>query len=178
MDPEFLNTAQRRAQTTMTLLKNHDRHHLEQFLDGVAANEPPQYELINGKVTPPFAEVSLNESATSFDLGNVKTDDGRVVHVAYRIVKTTPRKEVSEALKYDDENPLTVPIPVAVANEHVDAWMAKYEAIARHMKAINEKRNYVFQMLKQKPYVVLQWKPGVGIGPIDTEVVLHLQIMI
>jgi hypothetical protein len=50
--------------------------HLDTFLNGVTADEPPTYKHFNDATYPPLAQVTVKEEATSFDLGNVLFPEG------------------------------------------------------------------------------------------------------
>ena len=71
-----LNKPQKRALILRDQLRYLEPAHLDIFLNGVTADEPPTYQHFNSATYPPLAQVTIKEEATSFDLGNVQSVDG------------------------------------------------------------------------------------------------------
>lgn len=68
-----LNKPQKRALILRDQLRYLEPAHLDIFLNGVTADEPPTYQHFNSATYPPLAQVTIKEEATSFDLGNLQS---------------------------------------------------------------------------------------------------------
>jgi len=163
MADHSISKADQRVQRLKGLLENRERRHLVGFLHGVDPEEIPQYELVNGVITPPFTEVSLKDSAFSFDFGNVRFLNGDISHVVVSIAEDKPTYDVYAPLPHDWGNERTVPIPHAVVEELYASWVSKFEAVEELRKKINKQRNFARDMLGSEPYSVVHGKEGLKI---------------
>ncbi|KAH9872581.1 hypothetical protein J1614_004974 [Plenodomus biglobosus] len=83
-----LNTPQKRALILRDQLRWLEPHHLDTFIEGLANPEPPHYKKTNSITKPDLVLVTLKESASRFDLGNVifPEEDSIVLH-AYLVLE-------------------------------------------------------------------------------------------
>jgi hypothetical protein len=147
-----LNRAQKRIFIIRDLLKFLDPLHLDTLLEGVADPEPPNYRIINGKVSPPLTEITLKEAATQIDLGNVRFREGtrsviRRVHLFVEDGNCEMRE--SEALPEKDDDLDSVPIDVYLIKSTVALFQTKHEAIVSRARQLNEVRKCSFASVQK-----------------------------
>ncbi|KAF2868487.1 hypothetical protein BDV95DRAFT_643248 [Massariosphaeria phaeospora] len=149
--PIQFNRAQKRAQIIRDELKYLEPHHLDTFIDGISDDEPPTYRFIENKIHPPLSQVGLKDSATKYDLGNVRFPHERDAVYWAQLIVDNARFDlrVSEALPNDESNILTHPIQAFVANDMLPLFEAKFEAIHQRRSKINEARQFAYSMLNQ-----------------------------
>lgn len=157
-----LNKPQKRALIMRDQLRFDEQHHLDSFIEGIAYNEPPAYKRINGTIYPALVMVTLKDTATRFDLGNVHFENDVILpNGIYRAYLTfeNGRFEIrtEDALPADEDNLDCVPIHVFIAKNMVSMFETKFRAIYTRMKQINEIRQAAFNSV-QKP--VEQFQAG------------------
>ena len=148
-----LNKPQKRALILRDQLRYLEPAHLDTFLNGVTADEPPTYQHFNGATYPPLAQVTIKEEATSFDLGNVQfSDTNGKTYRAYLTVEGG-RFEIrtEDALPELDAELASVPIHRFVAENMLPLFKAKYKAIHARMEKINEARRNAYNMMNHPP---------------------------
>ena len=149
-----MNRPQKRALILRDQLKFLDTKHLDAFLVGVGDPEPPSYQMINGKLHPPFAEVTLREGATRYDLGNVQFTkdlrDDRVSRVHFMVEQGNCEMSESEALPVRDDSLHSVPIHSFIIAQMIPLFMKKYEAIDTRKRSLNELRQVARNALNQQ----------------------------
>lgn len=148
-----LNKAQKRALILRDQLRYLDPHHLDTFIEGIADEEPPTYTKINGVVRPKLTFVTIKESGTRFDLGNVLLpEQGNAVHRVYLIVENGQiQMRAEEQLPLDDDVLDSVPIHSFIAKNTVALFKQKFQAIYTKMNKINEARRAAYAMPIQPP---------------------------
>ena len=146
-----LNKPQKRALILRDQLRYTDPHHLDTFIEGITDDEPPTYRRINGVVFPPLALVSLKDTATRFDLGNVLfPEEGNAVrHVYLTVEHDRFEMRTSDALPKDKANLDSVPIHGFIAGTMVPMFKEKFQAIYARQNKINEARRVAFHMPSQ-----------------------------
>jgi hypothetical protein len=138
-----MNRPQKRAFILRDKLKWLDAKHLDSFLAGMSDPEPPNYRLMNGKLHPPFTEVTLKEDATRLNLGNVIFTRGQHEHISqvyFMIDKGNCEMSESEALPEKDDDLDSVPIHVFIVQQMIPLFMKKYEAIENRKRSLNSLR--------------------------------------
>ncbi|KAJ4341559.1 hypothetical protein N0V95_007177, partial [Ascochyta clinopodiicola] len=148
-----LNKPQKRALILRDQLRYLEPAHLDTFLDGVTADEPPTYRSVNGNVWPPLAQITIRESATRFDLGNVQfPEEGGKTHRAWLTVEDERfEMRTEEPLPKDDTELASVSIHRFVAENMFPLFKTKYKAIHARMEKINEARRVAYNMLNHPP---------------------------
>lgn len=148
-----LNKPQKRALILRDQLRYLEPAHLDSYLNGVAADEPPTYKHINGAVYPPLAQVTIKDDATRFDLGNVQfPEEGGATFRAYLTVEDGRfEMRTEDALPKDDAELLSASIHRFVAENMFPLYKAKYKAIHARMEKINEARRVAYNMLDHPP---------------------------
>jgi hypothetical protein len=149
-----LNKPQKRALLLRDQLRYTDAHHLDSFIEGVGDPEPPAYRRSNGAIYPPLVMVTLKDSATRFDLGNVhfENDISRangIYHAFLTVENGSIELRTEQALPADDANLDSVPIHVFIARTMVSMFEAKFKAIWARRSQINELRQVAFDMTDQ-----------------------------
>ena len=148
-----LNKPQKRALILRDQLRYLEPAHLDTFLNGVTADEPPTYQHFNSATYPPLAQVTIKEEATSFDLGNVQfSDTNGKTYRAYLTVEGG-RFEIrtEDALPELDAELASVPIHRFVAENMLPLFKDKYKAIHARMEKINEARRNAYNMMNHPP---------------------------
>lgn len=127
--------------------------HLDSYLAGVSADEPPTYRKINGTVYPLPAQVGIRDEAVRFDLGNVQfpEEDGAVYRAYLTVEDGRFEMRTEEALPRDDADLASVGIHRFVAENMLSLFRAKYKAIHARMEKINEARRVAYNMLDHPP---------------------------
>jgi hypothetical protein len=154
METEHLNSAQKRAQVIKDELQQFDSDHLDTFIDGVEAIEPPKYRRVGAKIVPDLVMVKLKKGAETYNIGNVYFDEAdEIVNIKFRIDTAVPKFKVdrSDRLPKERGNPLATPIYQFVAQEFTQLWRVKYQRIVEHKDIINEKRQFAHNMFNQPP---------------------------
>ena len=148
-----LNKPQKRALILRDQLRYLEPAHLDTFLNGVTADEPPTYQHFNGATYPPLAQVTIKEEATSFDLGNVQfTDgDGKTYRAYLTMEGSRFEMRTEDALPKDDAELASVPIHRFVAENMLPLFKAKYKAIHARMEKINQARRNAYNMMNYPP---------------------------
>ncbi|KAH7074905.1 hypothetical protein BKA63DRAFT_543594 [Paraphoma chrysanthemicola] len=151
-----LNKPQRRALILRDELRYVDARHLDNFIESLANPEPPTYKRINGVVYPPLTMVTLKDTATRFDLGNVHFDNdvslGTGVFRAHLTVEDGRFElRTDDPLPLDDGNISSVAIHVFIAKSMVPLFETKFKAIWARKNQINEIRQVAFNMCSQQP---------------------------
>jgi hypothetical protein len=148
-----LNKPQKRALILRDQLRYLEPAHLDTFLDGISADEPPTYKNINGAIHPPFAQVIIKDGATRFDLGNVLfPEEGQMTYRAYLTVEDDRFEMRTEnALPEDDAELSSIAIHRFVAENMFPLFKTKYKAIHARMEKINEARRVAYNMLNHPP---------------------------
>jgi hypothetical protein len=150
-----LNKPQKRALIMRDQLRFDAQHHLDSFIEGIAYVEPPAYKRINGSIHPKLVMVTLKDTATHFDLGNVHFQNDFILpNGIYRAYLTfeNGRFEIrtEDPLPTDEDNLDSVPIHVFIAKNMVPMFERKFRAIYARMKQVNEVRQAAFDSA-QKP---------------------------
>jgi hypothetical protein len=154
MEIKYLNRAQKRAQAIKDELQQLDSDHLDTFIDGVEAIEPPKYRRVGAKIVPDLLKVNLKKGAETYNIGNVYFQEANEVkNVNFRIDTATRKLKVdrSDRLPKEGGNFLAVPIYQFVAQEFVQFWKVKYQRIVEHRDVINEKRQLARNLFSQLP---------------------------
>lgn len=148
-----LNKPQKRALILRDQLRYLEPAHLDTFLSGVTADEPPTYKNINGVVHPPLTQVTIKKDATSFDLGNVQfPEEGRGTFRTFLTVEDGRfEMRTEDPLPKDDAELGSVSIHRFVAQNMFPLFEAKYKAIHARMEKINEARRVAYNMLDHPP---------------------------
>ncbi|KAJ4989396.1 hypothetical protein SVAN01_05121 [Stagonosporopsis vannaccii] len=148
-----LNKPQKRALILRDQLRSLEPAHLDTFLDGISTDEPPTYKGINGAVYPAFAQVTIKEEATRFDLGNVQfPEEGGATYRAYLTVEDERfEMRTEDALPRDDADLGSIAIHRFVAENMFPLFKTKYKAIHARMEKINEARRVAYNMLDHPP---------------------------
>jgi hypothetical protein len=163
MDPSHLNGAQSRAQKIKDELKTLDLDHLQSFLEGINDPEPPNYRKVNGIIEPPLLKVTLKESATSYQVGNVDFASANHIRAVTLVVNNGQAEiEVHDPLPKNPENPLSIPILDAVVLDLFPLWDAKHKAIKHRMTQINDVRAYAHNCPNQPELRLTYGKVSVG----------------
>jgi hypothetical protein len=149
-----LNKPQKRALILRDQLRYLDAVHLDSFIEGVADPEPPAYRRINGTVYPPLVMVTLKDTATRYDLGNVHFENdisgANGIYRAYLTVENGSFElRTEDALPPDEANLASVPIHVFIARTMVSMFETKFQAIWARRNQINELRQVAFNMTGQ-----------------------------
>ncbi|KAF1957526.1 hypothetical protein CC80DRAFT_592776 [Byssothecium circinans] len=142
-----LNRAQKRIFIIRDELKFLDPLHLDTFLSGISEPEPPNFRLTNASVQPPLTDITLKESATQVDLGNVRFREAaksivRRVHLYIEDGRCEMRE--SEALPEEEANLDSVPIDVYLIKSTVTLFQAKFEAVDKRCRQLNEVRKAAY----------------------------------
>ncbi|KAF2024905.1 hypothetical protein EK21DRAFT_20333, partial [Setomelanomma holmii] len=150
-----LNKPQRRALLLRDQLRYLDVHHIDDFIESLANPEPPSYKRINGTIYPPLTMVTLKDTATRFDLGNVHFDNdvslGTGIFRAYLTVEDGRFEfRTDDALPQDAANLSSAPIHVFIAKSMVKLFEEKFKAIWARRNQINEIRQVAFNMCSQQ----------------------------
>ncbi|KAH7087874.1 hypothetical protein FB567DRAFT_355804 [Paraphoma chrysanthemicola] len=166
-----LNKPQRRALILRDELRYVDARYLDNFIEGLANPEPPTYERINGVVYPPLTMVTLKDTATRFDLGNVHFDNdvslGTGVFRAYLTVEDGRFElRTDDPLPLDDANISSVAIHVFIAKSMVPLFETKFKTIWARKNQINEIRQVAFNMCSQQP--AEEFQEGETLARFDT----------
>ena len=143
-----LNKPQKRALILRDQLRYREPRHLDSFIGGLTDDEPPTYKRVNGVVHPPLAFVSLKETATCFDLGNVLfPDEGNAVHRVYLTVEHGRfEMRTAEALPEDEADLNSIPIHGFIAGSMVPMFKDKFQAVFARLTKINEARRAAFNL--------------------------------
>ena len=146
-----LNKPQKRALILRDQLRYTDTRHLDTFIEGIGNEEPPTYKRINGTIYPALVMVSLKDTATQFDLGNVHFENdvslGSGIYRAYLTVEDGRFElRTDDALPADETNLDAVPIHAFIAKNMVPMFEGKFKAIWARMKQINEIRQVAYNM--------------------------------
>jgi hypothetical protein len=149
-----LNKPQKRALILRDHLRYTDISHLDSFIQGIANPEPPAYKRINGTVYPQLVMVTLKDSATRYDLGNVHFENdvsgaSGIYHAYLTAEDGTFELRTEEALPADEANLDSVPIHVFIARTMVSMFEAKFQAIWARKNQINEIRQVAFNTTNQ-----------------------------
>jgi hypothetical protein len=149
-----LNKPQKRALILRDQLRYTRASHLDSFIEGIDDPEPPAYRRFNGTVYPPLVMVTLKDTATRYDLGNVHFENdisgANGVYHAYLMVENGSFElRTEEALPSDDTNLASVPIHVFIARTMVSMFETKFQAIWARKNQINELRQVAFNMTSQ-----------------------------
>jgi hypothetical protein len=151
-----LNKPQKRALMMRDSLRFLEPRHLDTFIHGIVDDEPPSYQRINGVIQPPLIMVTLKDTATRFDLGNVhfmseQDPANNRTRRAYLTVEDGRFElRTEEALPADEANLDSVPIHLFIAKTMVPLFEAKFKAVYTRMKRINEIRQVTFNMTGQQ----------------------------
>lgn len=155
METKHFNRAQKRAQTIKDELQQLDPDHLDTFIDGVEAIEPPKYRRVGAKIVPDLVKVNLKKGAETYNIGNVYFEEANEVkNVNFRIDTATRNRfkvDRSDRLPKEGGNFLAIPIYQFVAQEFVPLWKVKYQRIVEHRDVINEKRQTAHHLFSQLP---------------------------
>lgn len=148
-----LNKSQKRALILRDQLRYLEPAHLDTFLDGITADEPPTYKTDNGMVCPPLAQIRIKEHATRFDLGNVlfPEEGGKTSRVYLTVEDGRFEVRTEDALPKDDADLASVAIHRFVAENMFPLFQTKYKAIHARMEKINEARRVAYNMLDHPP---------------------------
>jgi hypothetical protein len=148
-----LNKSQKRALILRDQLRYLEPTHLDTFLNGVTADEPPTYKHINGATYPPLAQVTVKQEATSFDLGNVQFTevDGKTYRAFLTVEGDRFEMRTEDALPKDEADLASVSIHRFVAENMLPLFKEKYKAIHARMEKINEARRVAYNMLDHPP---------------------------
>ncbi|KAF2128406.1 hypothetical protein P153DRAFT_397482, partial [Dothidotthia symphoricarpi CBS 119687] len=143
-----LNKPQKRALILRDQLRFVDPHHLDSFLDGISNPEPPNYVKIYNKIQPALVEVTLKESATRYDLGNVVfPDEGNAIYRAHLTVENDRfEMRTEDPLPKDEADLDSVPIHCFIAKSIIPLFKGKVEAIFARRNRINEARRVAYNM--------------------------------
>jgi hypothetical protein len=158
-----LNKPQRRALVLREELRLHDNRHLDTFIEGISAEEPPAYMRHNDTVYPPLTEVKLKESAARFDFGNVHFDTdvilGTGVFHTWLVVEDGRFElRTDEPLPSDDQVIQSVPIYAFIAKQMAPLFEQKFRAIWARKNQINEIRQIAFKLADSQP--ADEFRPG------------------
>jgi hypothetical protein len=151
-----LNKPQKRALILRDQLRYVDTRHLDSFIEGIASDEPPAYKRVHGTVQPSLVMVTLKDSATRFDLGNVHFDNEKDaknngIYRAYLTVEDGCFElRTEDALPADEENLDSVPIHVFIARTMVPMFENKFKAIFARKEQINAIRQVAFNRTNQQ----------------------------
>lgn len=151
-----LNKPQKRALMLRDQLRYCDTRHLDSFMNGISGDEPPVFKRINGTVQPPLVMVTLKDTATSFDLGNVRFDNeedpkNNGIYRAYLTVEDGCfQLRTEDALPADEANLDSVPIHVFIARTMVPMFETKFKAIFARKEQINVIRQVAFNRTSQQ----------------------------
>ena len=152
METKHLNSAQKRAQAIKDELQQLDSDHLDTFIDGVEAIEPPKYRRVGAKIVPGLVMVDLKKGAETYNIGNVYFDGvNEIKNVKFRIGTGKFKVDRSDRLPKEGGNFLATPIYQFVAQEFIQLWQVKYQRIVEHKDMINEKRRSAHNMFNQLP---------------------------
>ncbi|KAF3053293.1 hypothetical protein E8E11_009823 [Didymella keratinophila] len=174
-----LNKPQKRALILRDQLRYLEPAHLDRYLDGITADEPPTYKHINGTVCPPLAQVTIKDDATRFDLGNVQfPEEGGVTYRAYLTVEDGRfEMRTEDPLPKNDAELASVSIHRFVAENMSPLFKAKYKAIHARMEKINEARRVAYNMLDHPPAKFEDGETVARLNPANTrkrkEIVKH-----
>jgi hypothetical protein len=148
-----LNKPQKRALILRDQLRYLEPAHLDTYLEGVTADEPPTYNKFNGTVYPALAQVTIKDDATRFDLGNVQfPEEGGVTYRAYLTVEDGRfEMRTVDPLPRDEAELASVSIHRFVAENMFPLFKVKYKAIHARMEKINEARRVAYNMLGHPP---------------------------
>lgn len=148
-----LNKSQKRALILRDQLRYLEPGHLDTFLNGITRDEPPTYKSVNGAVYPPFAEVTIKQEATRFDLGNVQFSEGDgALYRAYLTVEDERfEMRTEDPLPKNDADLGSMAIYQFIAQNMFPLFKAKYKAIHARMEKINEARRVAYNMLDHPP---------------------------
>ncbi|KAJ4379292.1 hypothetical protein N0V86_005337 [Didymella sp. IMI 355093] len=148
-----LNKSQKRALILRDQLRYFEPAHLDTYLEGITADEPPTYKNCNGTVYPPLTQVTIRNDATRFDLGNVQfPEEGGVTYRAYLTVEDGRfEMRTVDPLPKDEAELASVSIHRFVAENMFPLFKAKYKAIHARMEKINEARRVAYNMLDHPP---------------------------
>lgn len=141
-----LNKPQKRALILRDQLRYTDARHLDSFIEGLTDDEPPTYRTVDGKMQPPLDLVTLKNSASRFDLGNVLfPEENNAIYRVYLTVEDGRfEMHTEEGLPQDDANLQSVPIHGFIAKTMVPMFKDKFQAILARQNKINEARRVAF----------------------------------
>jgi hypothetical protein len=151
-----LNKPQKRALILRDQLRYVETRHLDSFIGGITGDEPPAYKHVHGTVQPPLVMVTLKDSATRFDLGNVHFDNEKnannnCIYRAYLTVEDGCFElRTEDALLADEANLDSVPIHVFIAKTMVPMFENKFKAIFARKEQINAIRQVAFNRTSQQ----------------------------
>jgi hypothetical protein len=172
-----MNRPQKRALILRDQLKFLDPKHLDTFLTGIGDPEPPNYKIVNGRLHPPFAEVTLRGGATRLDLGNVRFPGDscdRTSRVHFMIEQGKCEMSESTALPERDDDLNSVPIHVFIVKQMIPLFMKKYVAIDTRKRSLNELRQVARGALNQHK---IQISPGKVCDIDDNHTITSLTII-
>lgn len=155
-----LNKPQKRALILRDRLRYRDPRHLDTYIEGITNDEPPTYGLLNGIVHPPLTLVTLKDTATRFDVGNVLfPEENNAVHcVHFEVEDGHIEVHTKDALDHDDANLDSVAIHQFIAGTMVPMFKDKFLAILARKNKINEARRAAYNMPKQPPAPIVEGK--------------------
>jgi len=141
-----LNIAQRRALILRDQLRWTDPHHLDSFIDGLAHPEPPRYQMTNGITKPDLILVSLKESQSRFDLGNVLfPEDEKGVLRAFIVLKDGKAEMYTEEPLPRSEKSLNyIAIHKFIASTMVPIFKEKMRLVLARISKYNEARRMAY----------------------------------
>lgn len=151
MSFEHMNRAQRRAFILRDQLKYDEEQHLNVFIDGIRSTEPPRYKRTSSGVQPAYEEVTIKQSTTRFDLGNVEFSDKSVRRVHLACVGDSYEMHESDAISPDEDDFNSVPLNYYVAQKIMPSFKKKYEAIYARVQRINDMRRHVYEQACNRP---------------------------
>ncbi|KAF1850851.1 uncharacterized protein K460DRAFT_240045, partial [Cucurbitaria berberidis CBS 394.84] len=148
-----LNKPQKRALILRDQLRYTEPRHLDTFIEGITDDEPPTYRKINGKVVPTLTLVTIKDTATRFDLGNVFfPEEDNAVHRVYLTVEDGQFEMRTEVpLPKNDANLESVPIHGFIAGGMVQMFKEKFQAIFARKDKINDARRAAYNKPQQPP---------------------------
>ena len=146
-----MNRAQKRALMMRDQLKYNEVHHLDVFLEGISNPEPPAYKRTSSGIHPPYEEVTIKDSAKSFDAGNVELRTKEIARIVLKVSNDEFLIVNEEMIPKDKNNLQSVPVNYMVVYSMLPHFKSKYEAIYSRMLAINELRRHAFEEARNKP---------------------------
>lgn len=148
-----LNRSQKRAIALRDKLRIIEPKHLDTFIEGITNDEPPTYRKVNGTVVPALALVTLKDTATRFDLGNVllPEEDNAVYRAYLNVNGDAVDIQTEEALPKEDANLDSAPIHGFIVKNMVPLFKEKFLAISARKDKINDARNSAYNKPHQPP---------------------------
>ena len=145
-----LSASQKRALVLRDHLHYLAPHHLDSFLAGLYAPEPPPYRVVNGAVSPPLSSVSVRPDALRFDLGNVSCPGKRGKEVVLRaaLVYAGGRVEMRTEGEGRGEDG-GVPIHVFLAEKMAGLFWEKVEKVRERCLEVNRVRREAWERARR-----------------------------